>query len=277
MIQNGNLIRLLLNNTLVAKLVALDVNYEREMLDKTVKDSAAWKEFQAGNKSFSLSCEGLVVDPYDKNMVRFSENFQDDFWQKSSLTISDKLYAAPDGFIKANRTSGGTTGDSITAEIFDLEFAAATEYTFSVWLRSTSGSVNMVLELSDDSGSNAEAITATTTWQRFSTSYTMATGDLVQASLQWAANGNLDIFGAQVELGSTATDYEPTGLIYADLHSAVQNGTEFTAQVTDQTNGNIEYIGSVYLNSISRTAPQGQLQTYSVELTGTGAFNDSTI
>jgi hypothetical protein len=277
MIQVGNLIRLMLNNTLVAKLVSLDITYEREMLDKTDKDSGLWKSVQAGNKSFSISCEGFVVDPYDKNLINPSENFQDSRWVKTGATISPTLYAAPDGYIKANRTSGATTGDTIEYVLEDSEFSVGLSYTYSVWIKSVTGTVNMVIELLDDGDATTNAITATTTWQRFSVTHTIDTALDIVAKLTWGANGEVEIFGAQVELGSTPTTYEPTGNTYAELYTTFEAGTSLTALITDQTSGNITYSGEVKIGSLPRTAPQGQLSTFTCELTGTGEITKATI
>jgi predicted secreted protein len=265
----------MLNNTLVAKLVSLDITYEREMLEKTDKDSGLWKSVQAGNKSFSISCEGFVVDPYDKNLINPSENFQDSRWVKTGVTISSTLYAAPDGFKKANRTVNFSTGDTIEYNNFsDLETVL---YTFSVWAKSVTGTVNLALELGDDDSSDTSAVTATTTWQRFSIVYSMGTGIDAFAKITAGATGEIEIFGAQLELGSTPTTYEPTGNTYAELYSTFEAGTSLTALITDQTSGNITYEGEVKIGSLPRTAPQGQLSTFTCDLTGTGEITKATI
>jgi hypothetical protein len=266
----------MLNNTLVAKLVSLDITYESEMLEKTTKDSDLYKSFQAGNKSFSISCEGFVVDPYDKNLINPSENFQDSRWIKTGVTISPTLYAAPDGFKKANRTVNFSTGDTISYEDIPNQTIGDT-YTFSVWAKAVTGTVNCVLELGDDDGSDTEAITATTTWQRFSVSYQMGSGEAINTLITAAATGEIEIFGAQLKLGSAPTTYEPTGNTYAELYTTFEAGTSLTALITDQTTGNISYSGAVKISSLPRTAPQGQLSTFTCELTGTGEITKATI
>lgn len=277
MIQVGNYIRLLLNNTLVAKLVSLDLNLEAEMLDKTDKDSSLWKQVQPGNKMWSASCEGFSVDTYDKNILMYSENFQDSYWTKTGCTISAILYAAPDGMIKANRTSGFSTGDLIQATT-TTKSVAANVYTFSFYAKTVSGTLNCSAYVGDSSANNTEAITITNSWARYSVSYTATSANTAMvARLTAAATGEINIFGAQLEIGSTPTDYEPTGLKMTDMFNAVDNGTAFTAQVTDQITGDDKYTGTVYVNSISLTAGQGQLVTFSCEITGSAALTKSTI
>jgi predicted secreted protein len=277
MIQNGTLIKLLLNNVLVAKLLSLDVTFEREMLDITTKDSSNWKENQSGAKSFSLSCEGLVVDPYNKNMIPVSENFRDSRWVKTGLTISPTLYAAPDGFIKANRTVSATTADTIEYDLQDSLFTVGLSYTYSVWIKAVTGTVNMVIKIIDDGDDTTNAITATTTWQRFSVTHTIDTALDVVSVLTWASTGEVEIFGAQVELGNTVTTYEPTGNTFAELFSASENGTKLTALVSSQTSTEIQYSGDVFISNLSRTASVNTIQTFSCDLTGTSLVTKSTI
>jgi hypothetical protein len=74
-----------------------------------------------------------------------------------------------------------------------------------------------------------------------------------------------------------ATEYEPTGVKYSTLFAAVENGTKFNVQISDATTGNQEYVGEAYVSNLSLTAPQGQLVTFSCELTGEGDLTMQTI
>jgi len=275
MIQNGNLIRLNLNGSLIAKMTALDMNVEREMLDKTDKFSNDWNASQPGNKSFSLSCEGFIVDPYDKNILMYSENFASTYWTKTGATISATLYADPNGFIRANRTSGYSTGDSIEAAIADT--LPTGDYVFSVWIKTVTGTVDVDLELKDDTSGNTDTITATTTWTRYSVTHDLTTGSGVEVAIIAGGTAEIQVFGAQLEAGTVATEYEPTGVKYSTLFAAVENGTKFNVQISDATTGNQEYVGEAYISNLSLTAPQGQLVTFSCELTGEGDLTMQTI
>lgn len=275
MIQNGNLIRLNLNGSLIAKMTALDMNVEREMLDKTDKFSNDWNASQPGNKSFSLSCEGFIVDPYDKNILMYSENFASTYWTKTGATISATLYADPNGFIRANRTSGYSTGDSIEAAIADT--LPTGDYVFSVWIKTVTGTVDVDLELKDDTSGNTDTITATTTWTRYSVTHDLTSGSGVEVSIIAGGTAEIQVFGAQLETGTVATEYEPTGVKYSTLFAAVENGTKFNVQISDATTGNQEYVGEAYVSNLSLTAPQGQLVTFSCELTGEGDLTMQTI
>ena len=274
-IQNGNLIRLYLNGTIIAKLLSNDLNMSAEMLDATDKYSANWKVSQPGNKSFTMSCEGFLVNPYDKNILLYSENFRNAYWNKWGHTMSTTLYADPNGFIRANRTSGFSVGDSIDATVPTA--LTPGDYVFSVWIRAVSGTVNLAIELEDSATGNSDAITVNTTWTRYSVTHDLQTGTGTTVTIDAAATAEIEVFGAQLESGTTPTTYEPTGLRFQELFTAIDNGTEFTAIVTDSTTGNKEYEGAVYLSNAALTAPQGQLVTFTCDIEGTGALTTNTI
>jgi len=275
MIQNGNLIRLLLNNSIVAKLTTMAVTFESEMLDKTTKDTYAWKENQAGNKSFSLSCEGLIADPFDRNMIAVSENFLDPYWVLTDAVVSEDLFAAPDGFIKANKIEINELGGAFSASL-GYDSKPATSYSLSFWIKDATLDVTF----GDGDVTETETFTGTGAWQRLFVTFTSTSGGseiTLTAVNSGPASVEVLLFGAQVNEGSTPSTYEVTGQGYNQLFTAVENGTKFTALITDQTTGNTTYSGDVLLNSLSRTTNQGQLQTFSCEMTGTGEITTATI
>lgn len=275
MIQNGNLIRLNLNGSLIAKLMALDLSVEREMLDKTDKYTDGWKAVEPGNKSFSVSCEGYLVNPYDKNMIVYSENFSHSSWVRTGCDVSPTLVTDPNGFKRAYRTSGASVGDTIS--VVPISSANGVSYTFSVWVKSVTGTVDIDLNLTNGTNTGTQAITATTTWTRYSVSVASTVAASLTCQIAIDQTAEIEIFGAQLEFGTSATTYEPTGIRFTELFNAAENGTAFTAEVTDATTGNKKYSGTVYVSSLSLTAPQGQLCTFSCELTGTANLSETTI
>jgi hypothetical protein len=289
-IQNGNLIRLLLDGKIISKLTTLDVSYEREMLDSTDKYSNEFKTVQPANKSFSISAEGFYVNPSDKNFISFSEYYFDSFyWTLSGFTILLLNCLDPFGFLRAQRSSGFAAGDYMEtyawpAISFDNNEKASLEAngcTFSVWLRSPVNT-NITLSITDAATNTAtNAIVVNSTWTRYSVSMTGATltnATVLTCKIECTTTGGeIDVFGTQLEIGQTATTYEPTGIRFMNLFNAVDNGTKYNAIITDETTGHVEYAGDVYVSNLSLTAPQGQLATFSCELTGTGSVTPTTI
>lgn len=275
MIQNGNLIRLNLNGSLIAKLMALDLSVEREMLDKTDKYTDGWKAVEPGNKSFSVSCEGYLVNPYDKNMIVYSENFSHSSWVRTGCDVSPTLVTDPNGFKRAYQSINASTGDTIS--VTPVSTSTTASYTFSIWLRAVTGTVDMVMTLDNGTDADYDNITLTTTWTRYTSTITATIAQPLVCQLEFMQNANIQMFGAQLEFGTSATTYEPTGVRFTELFNAAENGTAFTAEVTDATTGNKKYSGTVYVSSLSLTAPQGQLCTFSCELTGTANLSETTI
>lgn len=277
MIQNGSLIRLNLGGSLIAKLTSNDLSLEAEMLDATDKLNAGWRAVQTGNKQFSMSCEGFVVDPYDKNIILFSENFGNAYWDKTAFTFTAARQTDPFGFQRAFRTNGWDDSANSALRV-DIPFSLPVEnFVFSIWVRAVSGTKDIRIDFGDDAALSQDTFTATTTWQRIELPYAMQSGDNVYVELVADEAGEIEVFGAQLEAGLTATEYQPTGLRFQELFQAVANGTQFTAVMSDAITGNKQYNGPVLINSISLTAPQGQLCTFSCELTGNGIFNETTI
>lgn len=283
MIQNGNLIRLYLDGSIIGKLTALDVTYEREMLDSTDKYSDGWKTVEPGNKSFSISAEGFYVNPSGKNLIPFSENFANARWTKSGFTLSSTLVNDPFGFKRAYRTVGLASGESLIIQLdTGTDYDTPTENlinanggTFSMWVKTVTGTSSVEITFEDvGTTANIETFAINTTWQRISVSNTDVAMDasVVTLILQSAGSGEIEIFGAQFEVGTSVTFYEPTGLKFTNLFDSVDNGTKMTAVITDSITGNTEYEGDVYVNNLSLSTPQGQLSTFSCEITGTNAI-----
>jgi len=222
----------------------------------------------------------LPLDPYDKNMIQYSENFLNDAWViNGSGTKSATLFAAPDGKIKANLfLAMDPTSESFVQT--SVNSAATTTYTYSIWLKGINN-FDAILILGDSDNEQQESISIlSSAWTRFEVSYTSTTGGsplLARVENASLISEDCYAFGAQLELGATATTYEPTGINFNLLYSSWDDGTTFTALVTDQTSGEMEWEGNVLISNLARTTPQGQLQTFSCDLQGTAVVTPNTI
>jgi hypothetical protein len=158
-----------------------------------------------------VNSAGLIeVVPY--NLLQRSEQFDNVIWVKSGLTITANSFTAPNGTL---------TADTITPSISDASLrqsflpTGAVQYTFSVWLRSATGSnFSTSLRCWRDSPFTNVAntvINVTTEWQRFtftftsldSSSHTIAIG----GSSTLSTGENCYIWGAQLVEGTSAKDY----------------------------------------------------------------------
>jgi len=62
-----------------------------------------------------------------------------------------------------------------------------------------------------------------------------------------------------------------------DLVTKYQAGTAITMKLSSEVTGQKKFTGTVYINNISLSTPQGQASTVTVEFTGSGALVMATI
>ncbi len=150
---------------------------------------------------------GVLFEPEATNLLSFSYDFnsQDWFGHWSKPNFSTGL-AAPDG---SNTGMGwncaDTTGgpDSLRGGLIAKDEGVTGTSTVSIWLRA-SAPVEMRFGQSDG---NAKTINVTTVWQRFSYTETLpnAQGRVFVLSENSSVEIDIEIWGAQVEIGSEAT------------------------------------------------------------------------
>lgn len=163
---------------------------------------------------------GLLIEGLALNLTTYSDNLANVNWTKDNSggfapvvttvsatnpangsTVNQIVFDKTGGvFSRIGRTSTGTT---------------STPYTMSVWMRTVSGSANVGLRIgADPAGFNCAV---TTTFQRFQYTYTLSNTDSTAQIMLWDnITGNSEtatvyVWGCQVELGSSASSYIPTG------------------------------------------------------------------
>ena len=171
--------------------------------------------------TFSRGSNATVVGPNGliqwapNNLLLQSESFDAAAWTKSNVTVTANNAAAPDGTTTAELVTP-TAADCNVRQSFTP--VGAVQYTFSMWLRSATGSdISTSIRAWRDSpfqSAGITTITVTPTWERFTLTFTAldATSHfvVVGAGSTLSTGENLFIWGAQLELGSTATTYNPT-------------------------------------------------------------------
>jgi len=118
------------------------------------------------------------------------------------------LATAPDGTNTARRYSTPSAGLDAITKIISTGTPGA-DYTFSVWVRSTGTAASVNISVGDSAVSSIVSIS--TEWQRLSITKTNNDTNLVRGYVQMLNVGDeIEVWGAQVEEGTTASTYIPT-------------------------------------------------------------------
>jgi hypothetical protein len=157
--------------------------------------------------------------------------------------------AAPNGsftalkIVRDNVTSCGANSNAWGVSVGDSSgvITLGQTYTVSVWARTQSGSYTARLGIND---SYDTAITITPTWQRFTYTSTVTDPAYTNRGLQiycTAQNITYYIWGAQLEVGSTATAYQPINsagnLDVVNFVSRINSSSYYISQAFDEWSG----------------------------------------
>lgn len=189
----------------------------------------------------TLAAKGLLIEEARTNLLTYSNDYTQAAWSKAgSTSVTASAATSPDGTSNASYVSIGTTGDYLFQQYSTT--SATTAYTFSVWLKSASAQTVRVEVQQSGGGITTTTASVTSTWQRFTATYTTdASPTYVRAQLRTAVGGtlsNLQVYGAQLEAGSFATSYIPTAASSATRNAdvATMTGANFSSWY-NQTQG----------------------------------------
>jgi hypothetical protein len=150
----------------------------------------------------TLAPRGLLIESSATNLLTYSEDFNAAAWTDTSITRATGN-ADP---------AGGTTAVRFTASagnatvIRSAAIGTSSERTFSVWLRRVTGTGN--IQYTQNNGTNWTTQAITSTWTRYSFTHTVDH----RVGIRIVTSGDaIEMWGAQLEAGSGAYSYIPTG------------------------------------------------------------------
>lgn len=187
-------------------------------------------------------CLGLLREKASTNMLLYSSQFDDPAWKVSietGSTITANAAQAPDGAMTADvYVRGNTTNFAYAPQ--QLVGDASQALTFSVWMRVGAAGANSVqLSISDINLAtlNSANFTLTGEWQRLS--FSVNTGALsntgfIGVGFLLSPGQTVQLWGAQLEVGSFATSYIPTAgtAVTRSADSYISSGASFAGWYT---------------------------------------------
>jgi hypothetical protein len=196
------------------KIPSLDLNFAKS---KSLRDSRSTKNlinFTRASSGTYVDSDGLIkTSPV--NLLTYSEQI-DQWTVAASSIITPNVDASPDGTITADGVYFGTVGNTNVSQ--NVTLTQNTTYTISVYAKAvTPGSNNKFKTYINSSNPKFPSIDfeSTSEWQRFSFTFTHtdSTGTVPVFILNPGDNyiTNVYFWGSQLEEGTTATDYIPTG------------------------------------------------------------------
>ena len=149
----------------------------------------------------------------EQNLQRYSQDFTNTGWQNSNITVGTGI-TAPDGTTTANSLTITNAANYIQSINISCNVSASTAYTASIYLAVSTGTAsgNLVIADTPAYSTTTQAVSLTTTWQRFTvTRTTSANATQAYINLNNFPNGAvIYIWGAQLEQRSSVTAYNAT-------------------------------------------------------------------
>jgi hypothetical protein len=162
---------------------------------------------------------GLVAEyrfDESRNLLKYSQQFDNAAWTKTDCAIAANDTAAPDGTTTADKVT--LTVGAAQSCVQSATVIAATTYTYSIWVKLGTATA-LKYSIYDVSNSGdivaATSYSATTSWARYAITFTTPAG-CTSVSIRPVKDSAQDngttawIWGAQLEAGSVARTYYPT-------------------------------------------------------------------
>ena len=197
-----------------ASLVMIPSGYKEDVVYSQIPlDGSGDMSFTRSSNGTRVNSAGLVeVCPW--NEAQQSNTFGTSPWSNTldtgaTLTYTANYGTAPDGTTTAGRLQMALNGGAYAQKNQIISVITGQQYTYSVYMRSLSGTKTIIFCY--DNTNNITA-TVTTEWQRFTATFTGNTQVYCRFVLESGTSTSVDllVYGAQLNIGSTAKPYFPT-------------------------------------------------------------------
>ena len=179
---------------------------------------------------------GLLLEAPATNLIRRSQEFSNSAWDTYNITSrTDNAATGPDNLTSATRV---VLAGQYAIVYQGVSTTAGVTYTFSFWAKRESGNTAFVIHHNFSATGSNTAFTMTDNWQRYEVSVLGKTGG---GFVEWgvqdrnvSGQGTILLWGAQLEVGSGASSYIPTGASQVTRNTDIcyADGANFTSWYT---------------------------------------------
>jgi hypothetical protein len=196
------------------------VGFRSVLSNQTIEIWGAQLERHASARAYIPTTTAAVYGPrFDHdpigrtNLLSYSEQFDNESWIKYGSALNEGITCIPNVGIAPNNLFTADqlviTSTALGVNLRQNVMLSAGTYTWSIYVRKISGSAtNWFLDISDTDSTFGEF---TGEWQRISCTKTVSSASFVDLILGVSSGtGVFNVWGAQLEIGSTVTNYIPT-------------------------------------------------------------------
>jgi hypothetical protein len=165
-------------------------------LVKDLKSSGLWSKMKA--------VYPMVTDNY--NLLSYTQDFGTSWTPFTSASVLTNTTTAPDGTLTADTL---TFSSNLLSLIYQPYTSTSKTFTISIYAKSSTGKKFCFRNTDGVAEARSADFTTTNQWQRFSYTFTIGLTNVGICNESAGTIGSIDIWGAQLEISSTASTYQP--------------------------------------------------------------------
>jgi hypothetical protein len=188
------------------------------------------------------SCPSLLVEGQRTNLLLRSQEFDNGVWELfNSPTITANTTISPDGTQNADTITFSVNGSSL---VYQNYIGLSNTYTISVYAKSSTNKKFCFRNFGGSGVIRSADFTTTNEWQKFTYTFTDTLINVSICNESAGGVGSIDVWGAQLEVGSYATSYIPTVASTVTRNGDVISKTGISSLI-GQTEGTIFFDGKI--------------------------------